>query len=68
MRTMAISGLVVDIPGTAPAVNQTLTIAFRADMDGLLMTEQNDLPYKSTTEHAHMCGHDGHMAVLMTFA
>lgn len=32
------------------------------------MAENNDLPYKSKTDHAHMCGHDGHMTTLMTFA
>jgi len=32
------------------------------------MQESNELDYKSTTNHAHMCGHDGHMAGLMGFA
>ena len=41
-------------------------IALRADMDGLPIPENNPhLPYKTQTEHAHMCGHDGHMAVLL---
>ena len=40
-------------------------IALRADMDGLPIPENNPhLPYKSKTDYAHMCGHDGHMAVL----
>lgn len=43
-------------------------MAFRADTDALKMTENSDLPYKSQTDHAHMCGHDGHMSILMTFA
>ena len=35
-------------------------------MDALPMPENNpDLEYKSTTDHAHMCGHDGHMATIL---
>jgi hippurate hydrolase len=38
-------------------------------MDALPMEEKNhDLEYKSTTEWAHMCGHDGHMATIMATA
>ena len=44
-------------------------IALRTDLDGLPMPENNqDLPYKTQTDHAHMCGHDGHMACLMSAA
>lgn len=45
------------------------TIAFRADMDGLPITEQTGLPYAS--KHGgkmHGCGHDGHMAILLGLA
>jgi amidohydrolase len=50
------------------------TLALRADMDALPVTEQVDLPFKSvaTTEYRgekvgvmHACGHDGHTAVLL---
>ena len=35
-------------------------------MDALPMPENNpDLPYKTKTSAAHMCGHDGHMATLL---
>lgn len=53
------------------------TIALRADMDGLPVTEQNDLPFKSkvTAEFRgekvgvmHACGHDGHVAILLGVA
>jgi amidohydrolase len=53
------------------------TIALRADMDALPVTEQVDLPFKSTakTEYRgepvgvmHACGHDAHTAVLMAAA
>jgi amidohydrolase len=46
-----------------------LTIALRADIDGLKMPENNpQLAYCSKTEYAHMCGHDGHTATLVLAA
>lgn len=53
------------------------TIALRADMDGLPVVEQNDLPFRSkvTTTYRnetvgvmHACGHDVHTSVLMGIA
>ena len=43
-------------------------IAIRADMDGLPIPENNDIPYKTKTQYAHMCGHDGHMTTLLSTA
>ncbi len=52
-------------------------IALRADMDALPVTEQTDVPFASkvTTEYRgettgvmHACGHDTHVAILMTVA
>ncbi|WP_346993353.1 amidohydrolase [Alteromonas gracilis] len=49
-------------------------VALRADMDGLPVKEQNDLPYRSKqmgeyngkeVPVMHACGHDTHMAMLM---
>lgn len=44
-------------------------IAFRADMDALAMTEQNEHEFVSQNEQAaHMCGHDTHMTIALTTA
>ena len=72
MKTCAKTGLVVDIMGTG-ASDKNATgpklVALRTDLDGLPMPENNPgLEYKSTTDWAHMCGHDGHMACLMAAA
>jgi amidohydrolase len=49
-------------------------VALRADMDGLPVTERNNLPFKSNvrttyndqeTGVMHACGHDTHVAILM---
>ena len=68
MRVSAGTGLIVDIEGTGPENNDGLSmIALRADMDALPMPENNpDLPYRTRTDAAHMCGHDGHMATLLS--
>ena len=64
------TGLVVDLKGTNSTTSSKVkTIAFRADIDALPMPELNhDLPYKTITPYAHMCGHDGHMAMLLAAA
>mgnify|MGYP000508584201 CR=1 FL=1 len=55
------SGVSVLIKGDKPGK----TILLRADMDALPMGEDNALPFKSTTNAAHTCGHDLHTAMLL---
>ena len=59
------SGLIADIKGGRPGK----CIALRADIDALPLTEENDVEYRSETDGVmHACGHDGHMAGLLTAA
>ena len=68
LRKCAGTGIIADIHGTGPA-GPKRGIALRADIDGLKMKEDNpDLEYASKTEFAHMCGHDGHAAILLMTA
>ncbi|ABD87288.1 M20 aminoacylase family protein [Rhodopseudomonas palustris] len=61
------TGVVGVIKGRKPADgSEVRTIALRADMDALPITEANDLPYASQTPGLmHACGHDGHTAMLL---
>ncbi|KAB2871072.1 MAG: amidohydrolase [Bacteroidales bacterium] len=45
------------------------TILFRCDMDALPIEEKNDVKYKSNVPGvSHVCGHDGHMAIVSGLA
>ena len=81
IRKAAITGLIVDIAGSGtdrttqrecqpPGRACVNTVALRADLDALPMTEDNtDLPWRSQNIGvAHMCGHDGHCASLLGVA
>jgi amidohydrolase len=60
---MADTGVVALIKGNNP---DSKTIALRADLDALPITEQNDVAYKSKNEGVmHACGHDVHTASLL---
>lgn len=59
-RLLPGTGLICDI-GEGPR-----TVALRADLDALPLTEQTDAPYSSRVPGvAHMCGHDAHTAMLL---
>ena len=70
---VAKTGVVALLKGGKPGP----TIALRADMDALPVTEQNDLPFRSkatatyrneTVGVMHACGHDVHTSNLMGIA
>jgi len=53
------TGIIGLIKGAMPGP----TILIRADIDGLPVTELNEVPYASKTPGVmHACGHDGHVA------
>jgi amidohydrolase len=62
-KELATTGLVAEIKGKNP---EKKTIALRADMDALPITEANDVPYKSKVVGVmHACGHDVHTSSLL---
>lgn len=70
---IAKTGVVAILEGDRPGK----VIAIRADIDGLPVTERNDLDFKSEVKTTflntetgvmHACGHDTHIAILMATA
>ncbi|MDC3198870.1 amidohydrolase [Flavobacteriaceae bacterium] len=70
---IAKTGVVAILEGDQPGK----VIAIRADIDGLPVTERNDLHFKSEVKTTflntetgvmHACGHDTHIAILMATA
>ncbi|PAE25093.1 MULTISPECIES: N-acetyldiaminopimelate deacetylase [Bacillaceae] len=56
------TGIFVKISGSNPS----RMIGYRADIDGLPITEETGLPFKSEhSEQMHACGHDFHMSIAL---
>lgn len=54
------TGIFVKVKGKKP----TKTIGYRADIDGLPITEETEYEFSSTHEGLmHACGHDFHMSI-----
>ena len=59
----ATTGVIGLLKGKNP---EKRVVALRADMDALPITEENDIPYKSTNPGVmHACGHDVHTSCLL---
>jgi amidohydrolase len=55
--------------GVVALIGSGECIAFRMDIDGLFVNEENDVSYKSIHNGLmHACGHDGHTAILLMTA
>jgi amidohydrolase len=62
---VAQTGVVANLRGT----REGRGVLVRADMDGLPIKEEGDLPFRSLSEGVmHACGHDVHMAIALTLA
>ena len=60
-------GIAAIYKGVNPAEGQNLM--FRCELDGLRISEQKDIQYRSTHKNRmHACGHDGHMAIVTGLA
>lgn len=54
------------VVGIIRGVGKGKTVALRADMDALPLSENSDKPYRSQNEGVmHACGHDVHSAILL---
>ena len=65
-KVMAKTGVVATLYGNQKTDQ---TILLRADMDALMIQEENNIPYKSQNPGImHACGHDAHTAILLVVA
>ncbi|WP_246206651.1 M20 metallopeptidase family protein [Virgibacillus ihumii] len=62
VKRVAKTGVIAMLHGDKPGK----TVALRADMDALPILDEKDVDYKSMKDGiAHLCGHDGHTAILL---
>jgi amidohydrolase len=61
---IATGGATSAIVATIRGANPGPTLLLRADMDALPMREATGLPFASTRDAMHACGHDAHVAML----
>src|ERR1700728_866735 len=60
------TGLLADIGVAGQKYPERTVVALRADLDALPMTDEKDVPYRSTVPGAcHACGHDVHTTILL---
>lgn len=59
----------VEVAGTGRIVRiGESPVAIRSELDGLPLTEQSDVPWRSTGAAMHACGHDVHLAAVVAAA
>lgn len=71
LKSLGYSPFIVAKTGVGVFINYgaSACTAFRADMDGLEITEETDCNFKSIhPSFMHACGHDGHMTILLGLA
>jgi amidohydrolase len=62
-EVMATTGIVATIKGKNP---ESRVMALRGDMDALLISEENEVDYKSQNAGVmHACGHDVHTTIIL---
>lgn len=64
--SIAKTGVLAKIEGTAPEADLRRAVVLRADIDALPIVEQSHSPYPSQNEGVmHACGHDMHATILL---